>query len=55
MIEGKIVLTIVPSIITSEIDIEIKTKPIQRFFRAATSLPSAFKIQKRSRKTTFED
>jgi hypothetical protein len=36
----------VPSIITRDIDIEMKTKPIQRFLRAATYLPSAFKIQK---------
>ena len=30
MIAGKIVFTIVPSIITSEIAIEMKTRPIQR-------------------------
>ena len=30
MIAGKIVFTIVPSMITSEIAIEIKTRPIQR-------------------------
>ena len=40
MMDGKIVLTMVPSIMTSEIAIEIKMRPIQRLREAGTRLNS---------------